>query len=156
MNYFIIKEHIKFWCTARTAHGIHSPFVYTMVTKCLRNPNVFIQTKFYTESIPKKYNKLLNRILSFYDIKRVSTNYQHNFDALITQNFQNSDEIIQKLENNQFWFILNIRKDSITLKKWEKLIQHTDIELTIDLFIIGIVLKREEQAKENFQLKAKF
>ncbi|MFV0530247.1 MAG: hypothetical protein ACK5MD_02290 [Flavobacteriales bacterium] len=156
MSYFLVKEYIKFWIHARTAHGIHSPFIYNMVTKCLRNHNVFIQTRFYTESIPKKYNVLLNRILSFYGITSISTDYERNFEVLISQNFKNSEKIIQKLENNQFWFLLNIRKNKQTLKKWEKIIQHSDIEISIDLFLIGIILKRKEQSKEHFQLKPKF
>lgn len=156
MNYFIIKEHIKFWWNARTAHGVHSPFVYTMVTQCLRNTDLFIQTQFYTESISKKHLKLLNRILNFYDIKQISTNPHHNFKALISQNLDHSEEIIQKLKDNQFWFILNIRRNPQSLKKWNALIRQPTIDVTIDLFVIGIALKRVEQAKEHFQLKAKF
>ncbi|MFV0236912.1 MAG: hypothetical protein ACK5HU_00045 [Flavobacteriales bacterium] len=156
MNYFIIKEHIKFWWTAHTAHGIHSPFIYNLITQCLHKPNLTYPIQFHTESISKKYCKLLNRVLNFYSLKSISTNHLHHFDAIITQNFQNSEEIIPKLKNNQFWFILNIRQNPKTLKKWLDLTQRTDIKVTIDLFTIGIVLQRTEQVKENFQLKVKF
>lgn len=156
MNYFIIREQIKFWWNARTAHGIHSPFVYDMVVHCLRNPFLTIKPRFYTESIPKKYNILLNRILHYYNLNRITTNPTLPCEALISQHFENYESLIPQLDNNQFWFILNIRRDFSVYQKWKKITLHPDIQVTIDLFLIGIVLKRPQQVKENFQLKPKF
>ena len=156
LNFFIIKESISFWWSANTAHGIHSPFVYNMVTKCLRNPKIFIIPRFYSESISKKYIRILNRILNYYDLKKVSTNHNQNIDALITQNCNNAEEIIRSLKNNQFWFVLNIRRDKHSLEKWKKTIQNSNIQVSIDLFQLGIILKREQQTKENFKLKVLF
>ncbi len=156
MNYFLIKERIKFWWHAHTAHGIHSPFVYEMVTQCLRNPFLIVKPRFYTESIPKKYNALLNRILYYYNINTISTQPDRPCEALISQNFDDYERIISLLDNNQFWFVLTIRKNSSSFENWKKIMLHPDIQVTIDLFLIGIVLKRSQQVKENFQLKPKF
>ncbi len=156
LNYFSTREHIKFWWEANTAHGIHSPFIYDMVSNCLRNPKIIIKTRFYTESIPRKYLILLNRILNYYNLKNITTNYNHNFESLISQNFNNREIILEKLEENQFWFILNIRKNELMLKQWKEIINDGRIDVSIDLFQFGILLKRKEQVKENFKLKSKF
>lgn len=50
----IIKSYLKFLWNSKNEHGIHSPFVFNLVTKC------FYDKKKYTEySILKKYRKSL-------------------------------------------------------------------------------------------------
>ncbi|MCF6132384.1 O-methyltransferase [Flavobacterium wongokense] len=54
--FFIIKSYLKFLWNSKNEHGVHSPFVFSLVTKC------FYDKKKYPEySILKKYrNSLLS------------------------------------------------------------------------------------------------
>ena len=155
MSFFYLIEKIKFYFQGYTAHGIHSPFVYKMVTECLRNPKIPKETIFYTESISRRNLVLLNRLLFYYQIKNITTIPKAGYDAFTSQNFEKSDEILSLLEDNQFWFILNIRKNPETFQKWNELIDKKEVTLSIDLFDIGIILKRKEQLKQDFKLKSK-
>lgn len=51
----IILDYIKFILRSTNQHGIHSPFVYNLVTKC------FYDTKFYNEyKLIEEYRNILN------------------------------------------------------------------------------------------------
>ena len=51
---FLIKSYLKFLWNSKNEHGVHSPFVFSLATKC------FYDKKIYTEyPILKKYRKLL-------------------------------------------------------------------------------------------------
>ena len=51
---FILKSYLNFLWNSKNEHGVHSPFVFDLVTKC------FYDTKKYTEySILKEYRKSL-------------------------------------------------------------------------------------------------
>ncbi|WP_108866985.1 hypothetical protein [Aquimarina aquimarini] len=95
--HFKIKEYFKFLYSSTNQHGVHSPFVYNLVTKCFYNKK---QTPAYTSiksilkrskasvTITYKVAKLLNRTLSYFESKR----------ALILAN--SADSISQILSTN--------------------------------------------------------
>ncbi|WP_199185043.1 hypothetical protein [Aquimarina sp. I32.4] len=78
--HFKIKAYFNFFCSSTNQHGVHSPFVYNLVSKCFYNKK---QTPAYAtiKSILKKSKtpttitykvaKLLNRTLSYFESKRV-------------------------------------------------------------------------------------
>ncbi|PKV49971.1 hypothetical protein ATE84_2017 [Aquimarina sp. MAR_2010_214] len=75
---FNIKAYLRFLSKSTNQHGVHSPFVYNLVTKCFYNTE---KRKAYKsiKSVYKKSDKkpsvrfhtakLLNRILPYFDIK---------------------------------------------------------------------------------------
>ncbi len=76
--YFKIKAYLRFLSKSTNQHGVHSPFVYNLVTRCFYNTEkrkayIAIQSIYKKAGIkiPVRYRtaKLLNRILPYFEIK---------------------------------------------------------------------------------------
>ncbi len=77
---FLIKEYCKFLFASTNQHGVHSPFVYGLVTKCFYDTKKKLS---YSDIIPfyrefhqilpfnLKVAKLLNRIIPYLKIKKI-------------------------------------------------------------------------------------
>ena len=60
---FILKSYLNFLWNSKNEHGVHSPFVFDLVTKC------FYDTKKYTEySILKEYRKSLLKNKNYIEV----------------------------------------------------------------------------------------
>lgn len=77
---FRIKSFFQFISSSTNQHGVHSPFVYSLVTLCFydkKHKEFYLKLqKFYKEETPplyvtKKYVKLLNRIVVYLNIKNI-------------------------------------------------------------------------------------
>lgn len=160
--YFL--KRLKFLLTATNQHGVHSPFVYAFVTKCL-----YTKTKYS----PKKSTNTLLKMLDYF--KSTSIQFTENnseLTALILKNFpkiqledssndflyfeelnQNTINIIQHkitFQNNSIVFINSIYTN---YDSWKKLIQLDKIKVSVDTFYCGILFFRREQVKEHFKIR---
>jgi predicted O-methyltransferase YrrM len=63
------------------------------------------------------------------------------------------EKIVSKAHNNTFIIFDDINWSPDMRKAWEEVIRHPEIHVSIELFRMGIVLKRKEQAKEHFVVK---
>ena len=60
---FILKSYLKFLWNSKNEHGVHSPFVFDLVTKC------FYDSKKYTEySLLKEYRKSLLKNKNYIEV----------------------------------------------------------------------------------------
>ena len=60
---FILKSYLKFLWNSKNEHGVHSPFVFDLVTKC------FYDTKKHTEySLLKEYRKSLLKNKNYIEV----------------------------------------------------------------------------------------
>ena len=59
----IIKSYLKFLYNSKNQHGVHSPFVFDLVTKCF-----YDKTKYPEYSILKNYRKSLLENKNFIDV----------------------------------------------------------------------------------------
>ncbi|WP_025743594.1 hypothetical protein [Aquimarina pacifica] len=78
--WFQTNEYIKFLLTSTNQHGVHSPFVYDLVTKCFydRKPKhsypaikSVYKNVVNPSCIPLKKLKLINRLVAYFDFKEV-------------------------------------------------------------------------------------
>ncbi|WP_405569692.1 O-methyltransferase [Winogradskyella sp. Asnod2-B02-A] len=252
-----LKAYIKFLAKASNQHGVHSPFVYNFVTKCLYNKTKFeayTKLKQYkkellqsntvlqitdlgegskvldanqrnvgkmakTSSSSKKDSNLLYRLSDYFKFKTVlelGTSLGMGTYALAianptskiitiegclnTSNFAQSQlknhhinnveflignfsDTIPNLKNNNFDFIFfdghhnkeaTIEYFEALLPKthnetvfvfddiywsegmteaWEYIKNHDSVTVTVDVFHLGFVFFRKEQAKEHFRIR---
>lgn len=63
------------------------------------------------------------------------------------------NKLLKHAHNNTFLIFDDIRWSEGMEKAWRKIIQSDEINVSIELLRMGIVLKREEQTKQHFVLK---
>ncbi|MFS4467429.1 hypothetical protein [Maribacter sp. 2210JD10-5] len=156
---------MRFRARASNQHGVHSPFVYDYVTKCL-----YQKTK---GKLPVTEEVLLKSI-SYFNVKNIGL--VNNSDILKQRikaidkdiSFQHVPfDIIYADEQSQFFKKVakeQVHNDSMLLisgihntpehhQNWKKLRSLEQARVTIDLFYCGIVFLRRQQAKQHFRIR---
>lgn len=151
--------------SASNQHGVHSPFVYNFVTKCLYsngNKELSITENVLAKSISylsaKKIgmvsdsNRLkiqLNTIFEDLDYRTVP------FDIVYANKECKPFKSISAsyVHNNTMLLIEGIYTSKEKTILWNKLKKQEEVRVTIDLYHCGIVFFRREQAKEHFKIR---
>jgi predicted O-methyltransferase YrrM len=63
------------------------------------------------------------------------------------------DQVLQKCHNDTVLVFDDIYWSSEMAEAWESIRQHPQVTVTVDLFYLGLVFLRKEQAKENFVIR---
>ncbi len=159
-------EYLKFRFTATNHHGVHSPFVFGFITKCLYSKDSFPGTK--TENVLLKCAANLD-IKTFWGIegkpeikKRIVDLFPTiHFDAVpydmayidVTEFDTVFQGISDKIKNDTPVIIDSIHKNKGNFALWEALIDREALKVTLDLFYCGVVFLRQQQAKEHFKIR---
>ena len=64
-----IKSYIKFLWNSKNEHGVHSPFVFDLVTKCFYDKTIFPEYSLLKNT--SKKNKLLFRVVRYFQPKTI-------------------------------------------------------------------------------------
>lgn len=79
-----IVSFFKFWCSATNAHGVHSPFVYNLVTRCFYNNKNLTAINLLNPSLPNfKSAKLVAKVLNYFRFSEIQTNLKNDFNTQI-------------------------------------------------------------------------
>jgi len=164
--YFKFISYLKFLLKSTNAHGVHSPFVFTFVTKCLYSKQKL--------SSNKTINVLLKSIHYFNfksvlidnspEVKKVIKDTFENLsferdlvDVLFTDGMSASKfvELLSegKLHNDSMILVGRIHQNKKKQKDWENLIASPNITVSIDMFHCGAIFIRKEQVKEHFTIR---
>ncbi|WP_091902838.1 hypothetical protein [Maribacter stanieri] len=162
---FRFLSYIKFIFTATNQHGVHSPFVYDYVTKCLYNKEKLklpITSKVLIKSLHYFNFKTVhilgdNKMLEA-AIKKFCTNVtftEINADVLFGSilDLKNDDIAISSLSNDTMVLLDDIHKDQISIESWNILKKESQVRVTLDLFYCGIIFFRKEQVEEHFKIR---
>ncbi len=158
-------SYIKFLFSATNQHGVHSPFVYAYVTKCLYSKgkfadkkaiNIFLKSISYFNSKTLKIDSKNEVYLNY--IKKDFANIKINslpYDALYIESCKDWDNIIleEEIKNTSWVFINNIHKNKEENSLWEQIKTQKEITVSIDLFYCGLIFFRKEQEKEHFKIR---
>lgn len=155
---FQIKRYIKFLIKSTNQHGVHSPFVYDLVTKC------FYAEKNYPEHASyNKKQRLFLRIVDYFKPKTVWVVSDYPIDEPWKETFElasfpkpdlkDFENLLPTLTNDAVWVFGRIHENTETEKIWKQIIQHEKVTVTVDTFYFGLVFFRKEQEKEHFTIR---
>jgi hypothetical protein len=160
----LVKSYLKFLWDSKNEHGVHSPFVFLLVTKCFYD-KANLEPYFPNMETKTKKGKFLNRLFYYFQFQDgiyISENkktppskvdfifidsiylYENNFDL----------KSIIALANNETCLIFENPHYSIkTEKKWESVVTNPNFNVTIDTYTFGFAFIRKEQVKEHFTIR---
>lgn len=156
--------YLKFLLKSQNQHGLHSPFVYSFVTKGLYNKTIKNNCfKNYPElqNLSRKQKNILSKIVNYFktdtiyfDFLRFKKSTKNGFTILLIENISKlSKSDFVKLNSKDIIVIKRIYQNKKTYLKWLELTKTSDITVSIDLFYFGLILNRKEQAKEHFIIR---
>tara|TARA_R110002051_G_scaffold34256_3_gene76367 strand:+ start:100536 stop:101021 length:486 start_codon:yes stop_codon:yes gene_type:complete len=157
--------YLRFLFTSTNQHGIHSPFVYEYVTKCLYNKQQ-LKLPVSFKVLVKTLNYFKYHTIQFIGDDKTSEEIiklhcpniliiEGSADVLAGEiiDLDNQKLIIENLANNSMLFMIGIHKNINNLEQWKKVKTMEHVRVTIDLFYCGLVFFRKEQAKEHFKIR---
>ncbi len=158
-----IKSYLHFLWESTNQHGVHSPFVFSLITKCLYSTDQFKVTDllpFHT-----KKHKTIHRLLHYFNesnpeivgfqqeskVTSIKVKYI-DLDICIQNNIQ--IETLLDNSNNDTCFIFDhIHTNRFNECLWKSLAQHPAFTVTMDTYALGIAFIRTEQKKEHFVIR---
>lgn len=165
--FYRIITYIKFLYTSTNQYGIHSPFIYVFVTKCLYKKSEFKGTKTI---------RTLLKCISHYQAKSVYiVSRNMHVQNLVKSTFSHVDfnnepyDIIyfnwpniglltkilkeRAYHNNSMILIKNIHQNPENNDIWEQFKDNKQVSVSVDMFHCGTLFFRKEQAKEHFKIR---
>ncbi|MDX1766976.1 MAG: hypothetical protein R3294_02920 [Arenibacter troitsensis] len=159
---------IKFQLLSNNQHGVHSPFVYRFITKCLyasphfktsKSQNILLKTIAYFEIVEVQLvpsNIALEKEITK-NIKGVSFTNTSNqliyIDKLQRETIEKFIVDNNSITNDTVVLVNGIYQTENTHKLWESIKELNRVKVTMDLFYCGLVFFRREQAKEHFKIR---
>lgn len=168
----MLLSYIRFFFKSIHLHGIHSPFVFSLITRGLRSKKISILYPKNSELSQKEWQffiKLIryaNAQMIFIDDEKLKNQAneiekerffsseikQEKYDIIFLQKAYLQENIISFLDlmNNDSVLIINNLQKKSNQQKWNELI--TDIRCTacVTTFFQGLIFIRKEQKKQVF------
>lgn len=158
-------SYLKFLVSSTNQHGVHSPFVYSLLTKGLyqkRNKNYSISEHVLTKAISYFKYKRIGFVHTDDYIKRkivaLFEDLEFNslpFDLIYAEK---NDKLFNSISpesyhNNTMILLKGMHKTKARTENWERIKKLPEVTVTIDLFYCSLVFFRKEQAKEHFKIR---
>ena len=151
--------------SATNQHGVHSPFIYSFLTKGLYrngNKNLSITENVLAKSISYFAYKNIGLVTDSNPLK-IKLNaifegldYTNSpFDIVYAGIDSNAFKTIANthLHNETILIIEGIYKTKECTKQWTAYKELAQVRVTMDLYHCGILFFRKEQAKEHFKIR---
>lgn len=163
--WFRIASYLQFLLKSTNEHGVHSPFVFNFVTKCLYNKKTYHKDKSINVLLKSiEYFNVQHAIIEDLEIKKlVKENFprvqfgQQMLDIFFLKSLSPSEfnTLLNegRLHNDSMLMIDNIYGDKKKLEEWNHLIARPEITVSMDLYHCGVLFIRREQVKEHFTIR---
>lgn len=162
-------SYISFLVRSTNQHGVHSPFVYELVTKVFygksKNRQSTLQQPHFFTSLSKKHQELLQRLMAHLSVKnytelRNTEETNPPFDAVfISEKISNtavlefSENISQHIHNDSVLVFEKIYRSKERIRLWKTLEKNPLATAAIDTYFFGFIFFRKEQQKESFTIR---
>ncbi|WP_350292295.1 hypothetical protein [uncultured Croceitalea sp.] len=163
---FKLKSYFKFLLKSTNEHGVHSPFVFNYLTKCLykkprksKDKTLDILLKSIAYFKFTKINVIGNSVFK----KELEKKYPNlvfdakNPDLLFYENseFVKPVNVIShsNLHNDSIIILNNIHKNSKSHNYWSNFKKWKEVSVSIDMYYCGVIFIRREQQKEHFTIR---
>ena len=166
MMYPVIT-YLRFLLSSSNQHGVHSPFVYNFVTRCLytksnykggRCLRVLLKSIAYFKaqkvSIPPHCAQLREQVKNSFpyldlnpqtaDIIYMDSPSMKLFSSILKKGGHHNDTMV---------LINNIHQNKGNTQNWLAIKNHMTITVSVDLFYCGALFFRKEQVKEHFKIR---
>ena len=167
-----IISYLKFLIRSTNQHGVHSPFVYNFITRCLYNKQL-VNTEELSNCLSVISKKQLISLLKIIRYLRVNTIFTDEKKLSIKENCSLVTELqpattydllfINDLKGNSDFYLDFMHNDSILIVNnihqeknkplWRKLIENEKVTACIDVYYQGYIFIRREQPKEVFYIR---
>lgn len=157
-------KHIKHRLKATNQHGVHSPFVFNLLTKCL-----YQKPKLH----PVKHLDIVSKISRYFKVDSISldeklTEVKNIFNYTMDVHFnkkkpfdliylENTDALrsinTNAVHNDSMIFIHHIHQNKAASNEWSEICAQKEYTVSIDLFYCGLLFFRKEQEKEHFIIR---
>lgn len=165
-------SYLKFLIKSTNQHGVHSPFIYNFVTRCLYNKQLVKPKEFanYPSMISRKQFISLLKIIRYLEVKTIFTDEKElsinencslvtelqpatTYDLLFINDLKgNSDFYLDFMHNDSILIVNNIHQEK-NKPLWRKLIENEKVTACIDVYYQGYIFIRREQLKEVFYIR---
>ena len=159
--------YLKFFFTSTNQHGVHSPFIYDFVTKCLYKKSKFKGVKTI---------RTLLKSIAYFKAKKVHiTSKNMCVQSQVTNIFPQIEldnhpcdimymdwpnaELFQSgiadnlFHNNTMILVKNIYQNKENSDIWELIKANEKVSVSVDMFLCGVLFLRKEQVKEHFKIR---
>jgi hypothetical protein len=172
--WFALQSYLQFLWQSNNQHGVHSPFVYQLITKCFYNYKItypewgnkkkdltlkemqflwrFFQYIKPCEIIDLSCNKDLENLRNLEINKTVDkkiTFFGNELEAVLTA--LKTKTFLMK--NDDIWIVNGMYHNKKNAKIWKSLKLNSSITITVDVYFFGLIFFRKEQAKQNFKIR---
>lgn len=163
-----ILAYLKHILTATNQHGVHSPFVYDYITKCLYTKNQRSKRKYFDIFLKSIHYFKVKSVLIVSDSNELKQIAMQEFPKLVFGpspfdmiHSEASDligipeKLLENIEvhNDSVFVVNNIHNSKATELVWKQLKNDKKVTVTLDLFYCGMVFFRKEQATEHFKIR---
>ena len=158
---FQIKSYLQFLWNSKNEHGVHSPFVFHLITKCFYDTTE-MKPYFSDFQIKRKKEKLLNRVFHYFEFqeglyfsenKTSTASCDVKIDvvfidvAYFNANTIALDAILSKINNDTCFIFDGIYRNSTNNLLWKSIVYDPSFTVTVDTFIYGFAFVRKEQER---------
>ena len=178
MSVILKQSYRSFLLKSSSAHGVHSPFVYDLVSLCLRKKRETASlyqklVKGFPRIFRAKHIRVLNDLFEYLEVNNYAhfCESEHSIDKLpyttllpktkhskadliyLPQenfNLHHSSVLIEGLKNNG---VLVIENPYSNQKVWETIKEQHENIIVIDTYFFGFIFNRKQQAKEHFKIR---
>lgn len=164
-----VLSYLKFLLQSTNQHGVHSPFVYSLVTQCF-----YKRRKYKPYGNWSKKERLLYRLLKYFQpqsflevsersvlgvfnlglpVHKEVKSESYDFVYFDRPSLQHFERLLPTKQNDSIWVINHIYNDPKAQQIWQTIKENPEVTVTVDTYYYGLLFFRKEQQKEHFVIR---